>query len=58
MRLFKNGLNLPSNYPSKLECILDFLNIYDKNTRFEIESFSDPRPSLYELEQYIRELFR
>jgi predicted ATP-grasp superfamily ATP-dependent carboligase len=58
MRLLTNGSYLPPHYPSKLKCIMDFLKLYEKNTRYEIESFSDPGPWLYEVKEYIRQLFR
>lgn len=58
LRLFKsNDLKLPINYPSRVHCILNFLNFFDTKTNYEVISLRDPIPFLRELKQYIKELF-
>ena len=49
---------LSPRYPSKLKCIMEFLKLYEKNTKYEVESFSDPGPWIYEVKEYIRQLFK
>ncbi|MES9991079.1 MAG: ATP-grasp domain-containing protein [Candidatus Thiodiazotropha sp.] len=60
IRLFssKVKLNLPDESPSKLHSILEFLNIFEKDTSFDVISKTDIKPFIYEIKQYIRALLK
>jgi hypothetical protein len=38
--------------------LFDFCRFLRRDTRFEVESWSDPGPSLYEIRTYASNLFR
>jgi len=46
----------PVDAPSLGALLLDFCNFFRSNTRLEVESLRDPRPSLHEIRCYIRDL--
>lgn len=52
LRLFQ-GRDLPSNYPSRLKCIADFLAFGAKDAKLEVFSTSDLKPFLLELGNYL-----
>lgn len=56
MRLWKDeaALNLPTGSPPKWQCVGDFLNVFSRDTYYEIEKLADMRPSLYELRRYAK----
>lgn len=59
-RLFKSDaeLSLPPNSPTKLRTVLEFCRFYERGMRNEVLRFEDPKPFVYELQQYIRNLRR
>ena len=50
-------LRLPSEYPSKLQCLGAFLNCFAKDQHCEVERWSDPAPALFEYHAYMSALF-
>ena len=58
MRLFKNNatLNLPKDYDGRLECILSFLKLWEKNLNYEVLRLDDIKPWLCETRQWFKEL--
>lgn len=57
LTLFSNGLS-PSKMRgiNKLKAIYEFFKFFQKNTHFEILSLEDPKPFLFELRQYLKDL--
>jgi predicted ATP-grasp superfamily ATP-dependent carboligase len=55
LRLKSNGA-APADAPSMPALMLDFFRFFRKDTRLEVESLSDPGPSLYEIRRYARDL--
>jgi predicted ATP-grasp superfamily ATP-dependent carboligase len=60
MRLFhsKEKLNLPDDSPTKTRALLDFFHISGKNVVFDVISFNDIKPFIFELKQYIQALLK
>jgi predicted ATP-grasp superfamily ATP-dependent carboligase len=60
LRLFKSDrdLHLPPGFPSRARTLLQFLQLYSPGVRYEILSLKDPRPFLYELSCYLRDLLQ
>lgn len=58
LRLFKgnSALGLPSDYPSRLRCLLDFARLYQKGQFYEVERWDDLGPSRHEVRQYLTSL--
>lgn len=56
-RLAGNG-TLPSDAPSLQALLLDFVRFFRRDTRYEVESLSDPGPSLHEIRCYARDFMR
>ena len=54
----KQGLYLPPNSSSKWQCLQDFCRFFQIGTYYEVESFDDPGPSVYEVRNYMRNLLR
>lgn len=54
MRLIKSDadLHLPPGYPGKLESLLQFGKLWQKDTHNEILRFSDLKPGLYEMRKW------
>jgi predicted ATP-grasp superfamily ATP-dependent carboligase len=52
-----SALNLPKDAPSKLQTLLEFLNIFDKNVSFNVISKNDLKPFLIEIKEYILNLY-
>lgn len=50
------ALCLPSDSPSKWKCLREFCKFYQPGLYYEIERLDDPRPCLYELRQYLKNL--
>jgi predicted ATP-grasp superfamily ATP-dependent carboligase len=49
-------LQLPDGAPSKLRTIAAFLNFAAPGLHYEVLTLSDPRPGLYEIREYLRDL--
>lgn len=47
---FKNQID----FKIKIISLINFLNLFDKNTRFEINRINDPNPFLFELKNWVR----
>jgi predicted ATP-grasp superfamily ATP-dependent carboligase len=50
--------DLPSDAPPLWRFLLDFVRFFRRNTRYEVESWNDPAPSLYEVRSYARDIIR
>jgi predicted ATP-grasp superfamily ATP-dependent carboligase len=48
----------PMGAPTLPRLIVDFCRFFRRDTYFEVESLSDPRPALHEMRRYAQELFR
>ncbi len=48
------SLHLPADHQGRLSCLLNFLRLWEKNTTYEVLSFNDPRPWLYEVRTWLR----
>jgi len=57
LRMFGNG-PAPSDAPALPALLFDFCRFLRRDTRYEVESWSDPGPSLYEIRTYASNLFR
>ena len=57
LRLSSNGAP-PPDAPSIPTLLVDFCRFFRADTRFEIESWRDPGPSLHEIGLYARDVFR
>lgn len=57
LRLTTNGAAPPGS-PSLPALMLDFCRFFRRDTRLEIESLHDPRPSLHELRRFVQDLLR
>lgn len=51
---FKNSSELPHARPSKWRTLIQFLNLFPKSTRYEVNRWDDLRPFFVELNQYLR----
>jgi predicted ATP-grasp superfamily ATP-dependent carboligase len=49
---------LPHDAPPLRTLLVDFCRFFRRDTRYEIESFSDPGPSLHEIRLYALQLLR
>jgi len=49
----RKNLNLPDGFGSKFRYLIQFLKIFQHNMKYEVESFSDMRPGMYELTQWL-----
>ncbi len=50
-------LHLSPASPSKMQAILDFMNIWEKDMSFDVADREDVRPFLWELQEYVKRLF-
>jgi len=50
----KKVLNVPKNFSSKTKYFFDFLKIWQKNQFYEVESFKDIRPWIYEWGSWLK----
>jgi predicted ATP-grasp superfamily ATP-dependent carboligase len=57
LRMFGKG-PAPPDAPALPALLFDFCRFLRRDTRFEVESWSDPGPSLYEIRTYASNLFR
>lgn len=59
LRLLKRdqALNLPEGFPSRAKTLVQFVKFYEPETYYEILSLKDFRPFVYELSQYLTNLF-
>lgn len=51
-------MNFLQGYPSKLQAVVDFLNVWEKNTSFDVFDRNDPGPFWFEGHSYIRHALR
>ena len=51
-------LNLPPGSPSKVQAVMDFLRIWEKNTSFDVFDRDDPGPFWFESRSYIHHAMR
>jgi predicted ATP-grasp superfamily ATP-dependent carboligase len=51
-------LSLPKNYPGRWRSLFSFLKLYEKNLKYEILSWDDPKPGLRELKVYVKNIFQ
>jgi len=58
MKHSKEKLNLPLGAPSRWQAVVDFLNIYEKNTSFDVYDRDDPGPFWFEGRLYLRHAMR
>jgi len=56
MRLFKQEVNGNHHCPGKLQTLMQFLDFFNGNTRYEINKWDDPKPFFFELKQYVSNL--
>jgi len=58
VRTFKSDetLRLPSGYPSRMRCALEFMRFFQKDLQYEVERWDDPAPARYELRMYLKAL--
>jgi len=49
-------LNLPPGSPSKFQCLMDFLKVWEKDTSFDVIDRGDIRPFIRELKGYFKNL--
>lgn len=58
LRLFKSDevRRLPPGSASRLASFVEFCQLYQRNTYYEIERLEDPRPALYEYRRYFLNL--
>lgn len=58
LRLFHSNRDqhLPDGTPSRARTLLDFLQLAGKSLHYDVISRDDPRPFLYEAQQYTRQL--
>lgn len=54
----RRELNLPADYPGRWKTLIDFLNLWRKNTRYEVCRREDMSPFWFELREYVKHLFR
>ncbi len=45
-------LSLPNNYPGRLRSLFSFFKFYEKNLKYEILSWGDPKPGWWEIKAY------
>lgn len=57
LRVFGNG-PAPADAPALPVLLIDFCRFLRRDTHYEVESWSDPRPSLYEIRRYASNLLR
>jgi predicted ATP-grasp superfamily ATP-dependent carboligase len=54
-----NGeLNLPPGSPSRWRAIVEFANVLEKDTSFDVFNRNDPRPFWFEARSYVRDALR
>ncbi|BCA54101.1 ATP-grasp protein [Nitrospira sp. KM1] len=58
IRKSDRDLNLPSDYPSRWACVKEFCRLFDKNTFYEVERWSDRGPGYFEWAHYLSTLMR
>lgn len=56
-RLTRRG-PMPPGSPSVPVLLVDFCRFFRRDTRYEVESWRDPGPSLHEIAAYVADLFR
>jgi predicted ATP-grasp superfamily ATP-dependent carboligase len=47
-----------ANHGSRSRALIDFLKLYESDSRYEVFRWEDPRPGLYECRDYLRHLFQ
>lgn len=50
------SLNLPPGSPSRVQCLLDFIRVLEKNTSFDVIDKEDMQPFLREVLEYLSDL--
>jgi biotin carboxylase len=56
LRLSRRGDDLPPGTPSRLSTALDFMKFSTPGLRYDVMSYDDPQPMVYEFHQYAKEL--
>jgi len=51
-------LSLPKNYPGRWRSLFSFLKFYEKNLKYEMLTWDDPKPGLWELKLYLKNIFQ
>ena len=51
-------LSLPKNYPGRLRSLFSFFKFYEKNVRYEILTRDDPKPGLWEMKVYVKNILQ
>lgn len=57
LRLRANG-STPRDAQSVPSLLMDFCRFFRRDTRYEVESWRDPGPSMFEMRGYVRDIFR
>ena len=54
MRMSDRELNLPPGAPSRLQAMLSFFRLFERDMFYEIEQFADLGPSRFEIKRYLK----
>jgi predicted ATP-grasp superfamily ATP-dependent carboligase len=49
-------LSLPKGYPGRWRSLFSFLKLYEKNLKYEMLTWDDPRPGLWEIKVYVENI--
>ena len=51
----REKLNLKPSYPGRFRSLVHFLNFFERNSKFEVCRWDDPKPFLWEVLSYVQE---